>query len=70
MGKDGNTRRMKETEINDNYDFNFKDERDLYTDAAHVYENAEGEVVEVVDHLDDIYDSIFYMDEAIREDRI
>ncbi|MFW9920747.1 MAG: M23 family metallopeptidase, partial [Candidatus Thorarchaeota archaeon] len=70
LGSDGNTRRMDTDEYAENYDFHFNDARKFYTDGCEVYAPADGRVVKCVDSLDDLYDSQFDMDNAIREDSI
>jgi len=70
LGPDGNTRKMIPTEYSSNYDFHFKNARNFYTDGAVVYAPAAGEIVAVVDHLEDLYEIPFSMDDAIKEDRI
>jgi murein DD-endopeptidase MepM/ murein hydrolase activator NlpD len=53
-----------------NYDFHFRDVRQFYTHEAPVYAPAAGEVVAVVNHLDDLYETPFNMDQAIQDDCI
>ncbi|MBN2336752.1 M23 family metallopeptidase [Candidatus Bathyarchaeota archaeon] len=70
LGEDGNTRRMSPADYSSNYDFHFGDVTGFYTHGEDVYAPAGGEVVSVVDHLDDLYDQRFNMDEAVHEDRV
>ena len=70
IGIDGNTRRMKPEEYSKNYDFHFEDARRFYTDGADVLAPAKGEVVACVNDLDDLYDSKFDLDDAVKEDKI
>ena len=70
LGADGNTRRMKKSQIPENYDFHFEDVTKFYTHGADVFAPAEGEIVEVVNSLEDLYETPFNMDKAIAEDRI
>ena len=55
---------------NANYDFHFSDIRKSYTNGATVYSPADGEVVDIVDNLDDLYDKPFDFDKALAENRI
>lgn len=70
LGRDGNTRTMDPREYSSNYDFHFTDVTRFYTHEADVYAPADGEVVGVVDYLDDLYDASFNMDKAIQEERV
>jgi len=70
LGKDGNTRMMGLKEYSSNYDFHFTDISKFYTHGVDVYAPADGEVVDVVDYLDDLYDTKFDMDKAIQEERV
>ncbi len=70
LGPDGNTRRMKETQYKENYDFHFDDVRKFYTHGIEVYAPADGEVVVVENDLEDLYDIPFNMDKAIANDSI
>ena len=70
LGADGNTRKMKPAEFAQNYDFHFDDVTKFYTHSADVIAPAGGEVVEVVNDLDDLYETPFNLDKAIAEDRI
>ena len=70
LGRDGNTRKMDPREHLLNYDFHFTDVTQFYTHKAAVHAPADGEVVDVVDHLDDLYSTPFNMDEAIQEKRV
>jgi hypothetical protein len=70
LGRDGNTRAMDPSEYSSNYDFHFTDVTRFYTHEADVHAPADGEVVALVDHLDDLYSISFNMDEAIQEGRV
>jgi hypothetical protein len=70
LGRDGNTRAMGPSEYSSNYDFHFTDVTRFYTHEADVHAPADGEVVALVDHLDDLYSISFNMDEAIQEGRV
>lgn len=70
LGRDGNTRTMDPTEYSSNYDFHFTDVTRFYTHEADVHAPADGEIVAIVDHLDDHYSTSFKMDEAIQEERV
>jgi len=70
LGIDGNTREMKESQFKDNYDFHFDDVKEFYTHSADVFAPAAGEVVEVVNNLEDLYETPFNLDKAIAEGRI
>ncbi len=70
LGMDGNTRNMTPQEYPSNYDFHFTDITKFYTHEAEVYAPADGVVVDVVDDLDDLYDSKFDFERAIEENRI
>ena len=70
IGLDGKLREMKEGETEKNYDFHFTDVRKFYTHEAILYSPSEGEIVEVVDNLDDLYDAQFDMGKAIEENSI
>ncbi len=70
LGNDGNTRRMKESQYSENYDFHFDDVTKFYTHSADVFAPAEGEIVAIENNLEDLYETPFNMDKAIAEDRI
>jgi murein DD-endopeptidase MepM/ murein hydrolase activator NlpD len=70
VGGDGNTRTMNPGEYASNYDFHFTDVTRFYTHGADVHAPADGEVVAVVDRLDDLYGTPFNMEEAIQEKRV
>jgi len=70
LGRDGNTRTMDPREYSSNYDFHFTDVTRFYTHEADVYAPADGEVVDVVDYLDDLYGTSFDMDKAVQEERV
>jgi hypothetical protein len=70
LGRDGNTRAMDPSEYPSNYDFHFTDVTRFYTHEADVHAPADGEVVALVGHLDDLYSTSFNMDEAIQEGRV
>ncbi|MHA1185348.1 MAG: M23 family metallopeptidase [Candidatus Heimdallarchaeota archaeon] len=70
LGEDGNTRTMTEDEKDKNYDFHFTNIKNFYTHEAPVYAPAEGEIVDIVDDLEDLYDTPFDSDTAFKENRI
>ncbi len=70
LGEDGNTRRMTPDEYSSNYDFHYTDITKFYTHEAPVYAPADGEVVNIVDDLPDLYDSKFDFDKAVAENRV
>ena len=70
LGRDGNTRTMDPGEYSSNYDFHFTDVTRFYTHEADVYAPADGEVVGVVNYLDDLIDTSFDMDKAVQEERV
>ncbi|MBF0298122.1 MAG: M23 family metallopeptidase [Oligoflexia bacterium] len=70
VGKDGNFRKMEENEKYSNYDFHFTDIKKFYTHNADVFSPADGEVVDLVNNLDDLYDRQFDLDKAIKEKRV
>ncbi|MGY5881537.1 MAG: M23 family metallopeptidase [Candidatus Thorarchaeota archaeon] len=70
LGDDGNTRRMNESQYSENYDFHFDDVTKFYTHSADVFAPSDGEIVEIENNLDDLYETPFNMDKAIAEGRI
>jgi len=70
LGSDGNTRRMDESQFSKNYDFHFDDVKEFYTHRAEVLAPADGEIVDVMNNLEDLYETQFNMDQSIAEDRI
>ncbi len=65
LGSDGDTRKMTSDELTKNYDVT-----KFYTHEAIVYAPAGGKVVELVNHLEDLYETSFNMDKSIKEDKI
>lgn len=70
VGSDGNLRKMKPEEAMQNYDFHFTNIKKFYTHEAPVYAPADGEIVVVVNHLDDLYDTPFDLDKAIHDKQL
>jgi hypothetical protein len=70
LGEDGNTRRMNESQYSENYDFHFDDVTEFYTHGSDVFAPADGEIVEIENNLEDLYEIPFNMDKAIADDRI
>ncbi|NHK31166.1 MAG: M23 family metallopeptidase [Asgard group archaeon] len=70
LGDDGNLRIMSDDEKDRNYDFHFTDIKKFYTHEAIVYAPADGEVVDIVDNLEDLYDTPFDSFSALKENRI
>ncbi len=70
IGTDGNTREMDSNEFKDNYDFHFSDVKNFFTHEAVIYAPADGEIVDIVNDLEDLYDTPFNMDAAIGDDKV
>lgn len=70
IGPDGNLKEMKPDKYENNYDFHFSDVKKFYTHGIDVFSPADGEVVDVVSHLEDLYSKAFSMDKAIQDDSI
>lgn len=70
LGEDDNLRSMNEDELEKNYDFHFTDIKKFYTHEAPVFAPADGEIVDIVDNLEDLYDTPFDSNSAILENRI
>jgi len=70
LGPDGNTRVMKESQIKENYDFHFDDITKFYTHGVEVLAPADGVVVDIMNDLEDLYDTPFNLDKAILEDSV
>ena len=70
IGDDDNLRSMTEEEKEKNYDFHFTDIKKFYTHEAVVYAPGDGEIVEIVDDLEDLYDKPFDFTTAMEENRI
>jgi hypothetical protein len=70
LGEDGNTRKMSDDEKDKNYDFHFTDIKKFYTHEAVVYAPADGEIVDIVDNLEDLYDEPFDSAAALKDNRI
>jgi hypothetical protein len=70
LGEDDNLRSMTEDEKDKNYDFHFTDIKKFYTHEAIVYAPAPGEIVEVVNDLEDLYDEPFDFTTAMGEQRV
>lgn len=70
IGEDGNLRSMEEDEKDKNYDFHFTDVKKFYTHEAKVYAPADGEIVEVVNDLEDLYDEPFDFTKAMAEGKV
>lgn len=70
LGEDGNLRIMDEDEKDKNYDFHFTDIKKFYTHEAIVYAPADGEIVEVVNDLEDLYDEPFDFTKAMDEGNV
>jgi murein DD-endopeptidase MepM/ murein hydrolase activator NlpD len=70
IGPDGNLSNLAEGSHKENYDFHFRDVRKFYTHGALVYAPADGEIVAVVNHLTDLYETTFNLDQAIQNDSI
>ena len=70
VGPDGNLQELKPDELKNNYDFHFSDVKKFYTHGIDVFAPADGDVVDVVSHLEDLYSEPFSMDKAIQENSI
>ena len=70
IGDNGKLREMKESDKEKNYDFHFVDAKRFYTDEAPLYSPSEGEIIDIVDDLEDLYTTQFDMGKAIEENRI
>lgn len=70
IGKDGNLRKMDLNENKMNYDFHFSDIKKFYTHQAEVLSPGDGEIVEVINDQEDMYNQPFDFDKAIKEQRI
>lgn len=70
VGKDGNLREMTVQEKTSNYDFHFTNIKKFYTNSAIVFSPGDGEVVEVVNDLDDLYNEKFDFEAAIKNNRV
>ena len=70
VGEDGNLRSMESCEYEKNFDFHFTDIKKFYTHEVDVFAPADGEIVDLVKDLDDLYQAPFDMDTAIKENTI
>ncbi|MBY9002327.1 MAG: M23 family metallopeptidase, partial [Candidatus Heimdallarchaeota archaeon] len=70
LGDDGNLRMMSEDEKDKNYDFHFTDIKKFYTHEAPVFAPADGEIVDIVDNLEDLYDTPFDINKALEEGNV
>jgi hypothetical protein len=70
IGENGSLRQLSPEALATSFDFNVKNARNFYTDQRTVYSPGDGEVVEVVKHLDDLYDSRFDMKKAVEEKQV
>ena len=70
LGPDGNTRTLDPGDGEINYDFHFDDVSKFHTHGAVVYAPAGGEIVEVVNHLEDLYEIPFDMDSTIERNEV
>jgi hypothetical protein len=70
LGNDGNLREMSEDEKDKNYDFHITDVKKFYTHETPVYAPADGEIVDFVDDLEDLYEISFDIEAALAENRI
>ena len=61
---------MHEDEQDKNYDFHFTDIKKFYTHETPVYAPADGEIVDLVDDLDDLYESPFDFTTAMEKNKI
>lgn len=70
VGPDGNLQELKSDEFKNNYDFHFSDVKKFYNHGIDVIAPADGEVVDVVSNLEDLYSVPFSMEKAIQENSI
>jgi len=70
VGPDGNLQDLKPDQFKNNYDFHFSDVKKFYTHGIDVLAPADGEVVSVVKHLEDLYTVPFSMEKAIQDNSI
>jgi len=70
LGDDGNLREMSDDEKEKNYDFHFTDVKKFYTHETSVYAPADGEIVEVVNDLEDLYETTFDVNTALANNKI
>ncbi len=70
LGPDGNSRALDSAHSDTNYDFHFDDVTKFHTHGAVVYAPAGGEIVEVANHLEDLYEIPFDMDRAIERNEV
>jgi hypothetical protein len=70
IGPDGNMRAMEEGEKRRNYDFHITNVKKFYSYRARVYAPADGEVVDVVDGLEDLTDGAFDFEKALKQRRV
>jgi murein DD-endopeptidase MepM/ murein hydrolase activator NlpD len=69
VGGNGHLRRNSSGSFPDEYDFHVPDARRFHAHAADVLAPGDGVVVDVVNHLPDLYDERFDLDAAIEEQR-
>ena len=70
LGEDGNLSQLETGTHHQNHDFHFMDVRHFYTHGVSVYAPGDGVVVDVVNHLDDLYERSFDFDGAVKNNRI
>ena len=70
VGPDGNLQELIPDEFKNNYDFHFSDVKKFYTHGIDVIAPADGEVVDLVNNLEDLYSVPFSMDKSIQENSI
>jgi len=70
IGASGNLRNMKATDLKTNYDYHVSDAKVFYGHGANVFAPADGEVVDVINNLPDLYKEPFDLEAAIRDRRL
>lgn len=70
VGANGNLRMGADEPLSQTYDFHVPDARHFYGHGAAVLAPGDGEVVDVVNHLPDLYGKKFDLDSAIRDRRL
>lgn len=70
IGKNGSLRQLPDQALTTSFDFKVKNAKIFYTDQQTVYSPGDGEVIEVVNDQDDLYDSRFNMKQAIDDKQV
>jgi len=70
IGENGSLRRLPDDALATHYDFHVNDATNFYSDKSLIYSPADGVVVEMVNNLDDLYDSQFDMAKAVEAEQV